>query len=120
MNVFSARVWVPKGRPLSLFEQDGAKENIFCTAQIRNVLSIARLGYIALGNLCLILLLCSGFLSSSHQVGTGKEFALQSALCWIPRLHFIFAEIFRVTTQVDRSLAGANGASCASSFLPLI
>ena len=77
-----------------MFEKDGVKENIFCTAQIRNVLSIARLYYIALRNLCLILLMCSGFLSLFYQVGTGKEFALQSALCWIPRLHFIFRRDF--------------------------
>ena len=45
MNVFSAGVWVPKGRLHSLFEQDGVKENIFCFAQIRNVLFMARLYY---------------------------------------------------------------------------
>ena len=43
----------------------------------------------ALRNLCLILLLCSGFLSLFHHVGTARERALQPAFCWIPRLHFI-------------------------------
>ena len=42
----------------------------------------------ALRNLRLILLLCSGFLSLFHHVGTAKERALQPVFCWIPRFNF--------------------------------
>lgn len=42
----------------------------------------------ALRNLCLILLLCSGFLSLFPHVGTAKERALQPAFRWIPRSNF--------------------------------
>ena len=78
------------------------------------------LSLLLLRNLCLILLLCSGFLSLFHHVSTAKERALQPAPVGYRGYILFSAEIFQVTTQVDRSLAGTNAASFASPCYPLI
>ena len=71
----------------------------------------------ALRNLCLILLLCSGFLSLFHHVGTAKERALQPALCWIPRLHFIFRRDFS-SYNPSRPIVSWNKRGFVCLFLP--